>query len=139
MKRILAATVAVFAATAWAQDMVDLGKREYATSCASCHGASGKGDGVLAKHLVKAPTDLTTLARRNTQNPGVYPALRVLETIDGRTSTDIGPHGSREMPIWGNVYRSQAMEPGAGEPNPSWYARGRLIALMEYIARIQVK
>lgn len=139
MKRTLVATLAVFAATAWAQDMVDLGKREYATSCAGCHGATAKGDGPLAKHLVKAPTDLTTLARRNTQNPGVYPALRVLETIDGRTSPEIGPHGSREMPIWGTVYRSQAMEPGAGELSPGWYARGRLIALMEYIARIQVR
>ena len=67
----------------------------------------------------------------------MFPSQRIYETIDGRTSIEIGPHGSREMPIWGRVYRSLAMEPGAGEASPGITARGRMAALMDYLVRIQ--
>lgn len=107
----------------FAQGWEDFGKREYQSNCASCHGASGKGDGALVRQLVKAPPDLTTLARRN---GGVYPSQRVWDMIDGRTSTEIGPHGTREMPVWGNVF----------EP---WYARNRITSLVDYLAQIQAR
>jgi hypothetical protein len=61
------------------------------------------------------------------------------ETIDGRTVVDIGPHGNRDMPIWGRVYRSMALEPGAGEASPAATARARMASLMDYLARIQEK
>jgi hypothetical protein len=83
---------------------------------------------------VQPPSDLTTLARRN---GGVFPYQRLYETIDGRTGVDIGPHGNREMPIWGRVYRSMALEPGAGEASPGATARTRMAALMDYLGRIQ--
>ncbi len=125
-----------FVAAAGAQPLPDLGKTEFETSCSGCHGGSAKGNGPVAKFLVQAPSDLTTLARRN---GGVFPYQRLYETIDGRTVVDIGPHGNREMPIWGRVYRSMALEPGAGEASPGATARARMGSLMDYLARIQEK
>lgn len=37
------------------------GKTVYTAECASCHGASGKGDGPAAKDLEKTPGDMTKL------------------------------------------------------------------------------
>ena len=134
MKRMLIATGCVLALAAHAQQVTDLGQVEFQTSCSGCHGTSAKGDGPVARYLTRAPSDLTTLSRRN---GGVFPSQRIYETIDGRTSTEIGPHGSRDMPIWGRVYRSLAMEPGAGEASPGTTARSRMAALMDYLVRIQ--
>jgi mono/diheme cytochrome c family protein len=129
--------VGLWLAVSSASAQTDLGKREFENSCASCHGLSARGDGVLAKHLTTAPSDLTLLTRRN---GGVFPAQRVSDTIDGRSSSaDVGPHGAREMPVWGNIYRAQALQPGEGELTPGWYARGRVLMLVDYLARIQQK
>ncbi len=122
-----------------AQDF-DLGKHEYDSKCASCHGVSGKGDGSIREHLVKAPTDLTTLAKRN---GGAFPTQLVWLTIDGRSATQIGPHGNREMPVWGSEYRQQVLRAagpeGAMYAQPEWYVRGRIVALIDYLSRIQGK
>jgi len=122
------------AGTAMAQPRRDIGKREYDNSCASCHGAAGKGDGPMVRYLVSAPPDLTLLARRN---GGVFPAQRVSDAIDGRGATEIGPHGSREMPVWGDVYRGRAVRAGEDHGESEWYARSRVLALLDYLARIQ--
>ena len=122
--------MALFSKASFAQGQVDLGKRAYEENCASCHGVSGKGDGAVRKHLVKAPSDLTTLARRN---GGSFPRERVRETIDGRSVAEIGPHGTREMPIWGQVYRTQ------GGQAADFPVRNRMDALVEFLARIQEK
>lgn len=114
----------------------DLGKLEYESSCASCHGLSGKGDGSLRNYLTKAPSDLTTLAKRN---GGAFPTQLVWEMIDGRSSTDVFWHGSREMPVWGLRYRVDAMKDPATMGQPEWYVRGRIVALLDYLARIQQK
>ena len=125
------AGLALFSGAGWAQQgRVDFGHREFVASCASCHGASAKGDGVLATYLVKPPSDLSTLARRN---GGVFPAQRVRDTIDGRGSIDIGPHGGRDMPVWGQVYRAEDTQPY------ELHGRIRISALVDYLARIQVK
>lgn len=125
---LLAATIV--SCSAFAQGKYDFGKREYESSCASCHGEKGKGDGAMRGFLTKPPSDLTTLTKRN---GGVFPTNRVYETIDGRTSVMIGSHGAREMPVWGNVFRSDDMQPR------DWYARDRISSLVDYLARIQEK
>lgn len=125
---LLAATIV--SSSAFAQGKYDFGKREYESSCASCHGEKGKGDGAMREFLTKPPSDLTTLTKRN---GGVFPTNRVYETIDGRTSVMIGSHGAREMPIWGNVFRSDDMQPR------DWYARDRISSLVDYLSRIQEK
>ena len=96
---IIASAVIGFGACALAQD-IDVGKIEYQSSCAACHGADGKGKGVFSAALKATPTDLTVLTKNNN---GVFPVNAVYEVIDGRTS--ISSHGSREMPIWGYRYR----------------------------------
>ena len=122
---------------AWAQpSSADLGQLEYEGSCASCHGATGKGDGRMRGYLTKPPSDLTTLSKRS---GGAFPTQLVWEMIDGRTSSDIGPHGSREMPVWGSTFRAQALQYPGMAGQPEWYVRGRIVALLDYLARIQVK
>lgn len=127
---ILLLASAVTASPVFSQGKPDIGKSEYEASCASCHGASGKGDGTVSKQLVTPPSDLTTLVKRN---GGVFPSQRVRETIDGRRSSEIGPHGSREMPVWGRIYRDEDTQPY------ELHVRVRMDALIDYLARIQVK
>ena len=92
---IIANTIIGFGAGASAQD-IDVGKTEYQSSCAACHGLDAKGDGPLSKNLKISPADLTILAKKNN---GVFPVNTVYKIIDGRNS--ISSHGTREMPIWG--------------------------------------
>jgi len=75
------------------------GAAMYQRYCASCHGASGKGDGPVAASLRRPPADLTTLAKRA---GGRFDEPRVLSVIDGRRQ--VAEHGPREMPIWGEVF-----------------------------------
>ena len=116
----------------------DPGKREYMNRCAVCHGASGKGDGGAIDILKTAPTDLTTLSKKN---GGVFPFDRVYGVIDGRTA--VKGHGSRDMPIWGrdlSLETAKADEHFAGVPyDMEMYVRSRILALIDYINRIQVK
>ncbi len=137
--RILAAMVS-FAillmpiVTAAQQRKVDVGKDEYDTHCAVCHGMQGKGDGLYAGFGSQKMTSLTTLAKRNN---GVFPFARVYQTIDG--TADIQAHGSRDMPIWGTDYRTWAAERYSVYNNPEAFVRARILALTEYVYRLQEK
>ena len=122
--------VTLVSSSVFAQGRYDFGKLEYESSCANCHGEKGNGNGPMREFLTKVPTDLATLSKRN---GGVFPNSRIHETIDGRTAVMIGSHGAREMPIWGNVFRSDDMQPR------DWYARDRISSLVDYLARIQEK
>jgi hypothetical protein len=51
--------------------------------------------------LKKRPADLTQLSRKN---GGKYPMLRVEHVIQGHDA--LGAHGSRDMPVWGSVFRT---------------------------------
>lgn len=129
---ISAALAACGAAQAQAQgSAADAGRREYESNCANCHGLDGKGNGPYAALLQRAAPDLTQLAKRN---GGVFPISRVYEVIDGA-----GPgHGSREMPIWGQDYRITAGRYYMEIPyDPEVYVRTRILALVEYLARLQ--
>jgi mono/diheme cytochrome c family protein len=70
--------------------------------CASCHGRDGKGRGYVAAALKKAPPDLTTLTKRN---HGTFPADRVKRLIEGTEPLSTPAHGSREMPLWGPIFK----------------------------------
>jgi mono/diheme cytochrome c family protein len=119
------------------QQKVDLGKREYDANCAVCHGVQGKGDGPYSGigDLRIPAADLTTLSKRNN---GVFPVVRVYEFIDG--TQVVKAHGTREMPIWGADYRVKGAEYYVDVPyNPEAYVRGRILALTEYVYRLQAK
>src|SRR6516165_3385346 len=98
-----------FSVQSWAQQPVpqqaDIGKAEYQSSCAACHGADGKGKGPLSGVLKSTPQDLTVLAKKNN---GVFPINAVYEMIDGRKAVEA--HGTREMPIWGFRYMPSPYE-----------------------------
>jgi mono/diheme cytochrome c family protein len=98
-KALISASAVLLAlqAQAWAQKP-DVGKAEYLSSCAVCHGTDAKGKGSLAGQLKAAPADLTQLAKKN---GGVFPLNAVYEKIDGRQ--DVKAHGPRDMPIWGVI------------------------------------
>ena len=128
------ATGALLAGAALAQPAkIDLGKREFETKCAVCHGRDGKGAGPYAKQLKRTLPDLTTLAKRN---GGVFPVTRTYETIEGAGKG----HGTRDMPVWGLDYTIQATEALPDLPyNQAIYVRTRIMSLLEYLTQLQVK
>ncbi len=121
---IIANMIIGSSACASAQDF-DVGKLEYLSSCAPCHGIDAKGNGPVSKELKTRPTDLTVLAKNNN---GVFPHDMVYEVIDGRNSTIIS-HGTREMPIWG--YRFG--------PPQAFRFKARILAVIDYLSRVQEK
>lgn len=136
---VLAAALVAVSVESYAQG-VDIGKREYANSCAVCHGDSGRGDGPIVGYLKAAPTDLTIIEKNN---KGVFPFGRVYDVIDGRTV--IPAHGPRDMPIWGDRFKEYNAELAQlalkfNTPIDSEaFARDRILALIRYISSLQVK
>jgi len=123
---------AVLVMAASAQSRVDFGKRLYDTNCAVCHGPTGKGDGVYVDLLKRPIGDLTTMARRN---GGVFPVSWTFEVINGTAGTG---HGTRDMPIWGDEFMVQA-EAAIEAPYSDFFVRGRILALVEYLNRLQAR
>ena len=114
----------------------DFGRREFQRSCASCHGATGKGDGVLVEFLRRSPPDLTQLSRRN---QGVFPFQRLYDVIEGG---GLAAHGTRDMPVWGTQYRVEDAEYHSDSTQPydaEALVRSRILSLLEYLNRIQVR
>ena len=79
------------------------GVEMYKSYCAVCHGTTGTGDGPAASALKVPPTDLTSLAAKN---GGKYPSLKVSAIIRGEQA--LPAHGSKDMPIWGNLFWSMS-------------------------------
>ena len=130
-----------FSIPGWAQQP-DIGKLEYESSCASCHGVDGKGTGPVAAALKIKPADLTTLAKANN---GVFPFGRIYDVIDGRR--EVSAHGARDMPIWGFRFTPAPM-PGVSPVAPYFLdplydrepvIRSRILAVIDYLYRIQVE
>ena len=113
----------------------DFGKREYEGQCAVCHGKLGKGDGPYAGIVDTRIADLTTLAKKNN---GVFPFQKVYEVVDGRQT--VKAHGPRDMPVWGNRYLAASRDAAFDVPyDPEAYVRTRVLALTEYVNRLQAK
>ena len=116
---------------------VDIGKYEYETYCALCHGKTGKGDGPFSMLVTKKVPVLTTLAK---SNGGVFPFDRTFEIIEGKT--ELPGHGTREMPVWGDHYNAQAPQwlgPYYQQTDVTSFVRGRILALIGYISTLQSK
>jgi hypothetical protein len=104
------------------------GKQMYLRYCSSCHGAEGKGDGSLSRDLRITVTDLTMIAKKN---KGIFPLDSVMAAIDGRRA--VRGHGQREMPVWGERFRSEAE--GKKYPELTTLMKAKIIA--EYVATLQ--
>lgn len=103
------------------------GQKLYASYCAVCHGADGKGGGPFAPRLKVWPPDLTQLAKKN---GGTFPSLHIAEVIDGEFQKPA--HGSADMPIWGPIFRSVAH----GRHDS---AQRRINRLVKYLESLQQK
>jgi mono/diheme cytochrome c family protein len=100
-------------------------KEMFETYCAVCHGKEGKGNGPAATALTKVPADLTRISARN---GGTFPEVRVRRFIEGLDQ--VGAHGTRDMPIWGGLFRSLSTQ------NPE-IAQLRIAGLSNYLKSFQ--
>lgn len=103
------------------------GKEMYTSYCAVCHGTDGKGGGPAASALKTPPADLTQLSKNN---GGKFPALKVSSILRG--TSDLPAHGSKEMPVWGPLFRSMS---GGHESE----VQQRLANLTQYVETLQAK
>jgi mono/diheme cytochrome c family protein len=113
---------------------LDIGKMEFDSACAVCHGLTGKGDGPLKSQLTKPVPDLTVLAKNNRS---VFPFDRIYQIIDGRQ--EVKAHGPREMPVWGRAFNKETSIYFDNYPpqDSESAVRGRILALTEYLYRLQ--
>lgn len=102
------------------------GQANYKAYCAACHGVAGKGDGPAASALKVPPTDLTRLAANA---GGTFPSMHVQQSIQ---NADTPAHGSKDMPVWGPVFRSLS---GGHQSQVEL----RVSNLTKYIASLQAK
>lgn len=103
------------------------GKQMYASYCAPCHGADGRGNGPVAGALKTQPTDLTELAKAN---HGKYPENHVVAVVSFGSETRA--HGSAEMPVWGPILGTMSK----GNPEEKQL---RTTNLSRYVETLQVK
>lgn len=124
------ATLCLLASSqAIAADYVEMsGKELYMKFCASCHGAEGRGDGPVARHLNVEVPDLALFARRH---GGKFPRDLVDRIIDGRHI--IGAHGTRTMPVWGEDFSRAEL----GDPNAERATRIVIGRLADYLWLLQ--
>jgi mono/diheme cytochrome c family protein len=102
------------------------GKDMYLQYCAACHGKEGKGDGPAAVALKTPPMDLPKLSANN---DGKFPEVRVVRIIEG--SDGVAAHGSRDMPVWGEIFHPMDASPAT--------AKVRLAKLSTYRQSMQGK
>src|SRR5919201_6384163 len=119
-------------ALAQQEEIAAVGQQEFRHACAVCHGLGGKGESVMTtlNLLTVRPTDLTQLSKKH---QGQFPFWQVYRIIDGRE--EVKGHGSRDMPIWGEVFR----QPEGGKAADETQAIGRILALVYYLQSIQEK
>jgi mono/diheme cytochrome c family protein len=104
------------------------GQQMYASYCAVCHGADGRGNGPAATALKTAPTDLTDLARKN---GGKFPDAHVNAILQFGVETPA--HGTSDMPVWGPALRS--LDRGSSAPEMEEHLR--IANLTHYLRSLQ--
>lgn len=103
------------------------GKGLFVSYCASCHGMDLKGKGPVVEALKMPVPDLTTIAKRR---GGKFPVADLENQILGEAAMKPA-HGSREMPVWGPVFRRVEQDQDLGLV--------RVRALVDYLKSMQVK
>ena len=100
------------------------GKMHFQKYCSACHGEDGTG--LIVDSLAIQPANLTLIntSRRSDE----FPILEIANIIDGRRMSK--HHGSREMPIWGEVFSEQ-------EHLDEKQIKGKMGELIAYLMSIQ--
>ena len=76
--------------------------------------------------MTTAPSDLTTIRKEG----GKFPRVRIRLVIAGEVGeTELTVHGTREMPVWGRVFRFKEADKSAAALD--------VYALMRYIESIR--
>lgn len=122
-----------FATAAMAESDTDefaLGRQEYLASCAACHGEAADGNGSIATMFKTRVPNLTQIAKKN---DGVFPLLKVIHIVDGRTG--LRGHGN-PMPVFGQRYSIGARDL-AGTYGAEVIVRARVLDLVLYLQSIQ--
>ena len=135
MKRTFSAMAAlclISPVAGWAQD-AGIGQSLYNQYCSTCHGADGGGAGPLTEIMLEKPSDLRQLAAENPADPGVFPMLRVIHVIDGRTG--LRAHGG-SMPTYGEVFMAETIDERENI-GAVLETRGRVLSLAMYLESIQ--
>jgi mono/diheme cytochrome c family protein len=114
-------------------ELILTGKADYLVHCAPCHGTSGTGNGPVAEFLKQRPADLTRLSEKS---GGRFPEKHVFKVIEG--TAIVKAHGTREMPVWGNVFSTQALDP-FNRAQTEREVHDRIDRLIGYLKSIQRK
>jgi mono/diheme cytochrome c family protein len=102
------------------------GEETYTLYCSQCHGALGRGDGVLARHLGVPVADLAQLAAARSTG---FPRQHVFATLVAGHATS--PEGS-VMPHWAPAFNDMSRD------NPG-LAHLRVVNLVDYIELLQTE
>jgi mono/diheme cytochrome c family protein len=126
---LIAPLISTTRAVAQETELIAGGELEYQNHCAICHGVDGRGRGIMAKFLTISPSNLTQLTKKTA---GRFLFWQVYRVIDGREQ--IRGHGTREMPIWGARFQTEA---GGSDPGSRSQVSGRILSLVFYLQHIQ--
>lgn len=109
------------------------GRVTFQRYCSSCHGPEAQGDGNIAQYLKVEPANLTELTKKY----GEFPVEQIHKYIDGREA--VRGHGTREMPVWGEVFQSTLAEPATTTEAGEERADRIIDQLVTYLQSIQVE
>jgi mono/diheme cytochrome c family protein len=99
---------------------------EFQRYCAICHGADGRGVGVMTEgENTRKAADLTQIAKRNNGN---FPFSKVAAII--WRGGEIAEHKSKLMPSWGAFY---------GDQIDPIFAKAMVFDLTQYVETLQEK
>lgn len=135
---VIAALLIAFSSecTAWASAKdQSAAHRDFLLLCAGCHGEDARGNGPDAKNLTKVPPDLTQISKRAA---GKFDEKAVFDWIIGLNMP--APHGTREMPIWGDWLIDETLEDSTSLEAADAAAKeveDRVRALVKYLKTLQ--
>ena len=105
------------------------GAEMFTQFCAACHGPGGKGDGPAAPALKIPPANLTTLTQRH---GGKFPDSYVVAVLNYGVH-EAKAHGSKDMPVWGDLFASISGGQGLGEQQ----IKLRISNISDYLKTLQ--
>ena len=110
-----------------------MGRETFRLFCAACHGPKADGNGSIAQLFIVKPADLTQISSRH---GGKFPRELIHQIIEGPEKKR--GHGTRQMPIWGEVFQSPlARKTGPPGETSEERAQRKIRELTAYLESIQ--